>query len=386
MHLYAPTDDGLFRTCFTQKVQFVSYLSGPNVHQNRAFLDGPHTYMELTVKQIATLLEGEVAGNESLTISSLSKIEDGKPGDISFLANPKYEPFLYTTQASAVIVNQSFKPQKPVPSALIFVENSYSAFTRLLEEYHQQISFARMGVEQPNYLGEGTQIGEQVYRGAFSYIGRNCHIGDNVKIYPHVYIGDNVRIGDNTILQPGVRILSNCVIGHNCVIHPGAVIGSEGFGFAPQTDGTYKTIPQLGNVILEDFVNVGAGTTIDCATLGSTIIRQGVKLDNLVQIGHNVEIGRHTVVAAQTGIAGSTKIGENCIIGGQVGFAGHLTIANGTKVGAQSGVGKSVKEEGQSLNGSTAFPMRDNMRSQTVFRRLPELERRLDELEKKTEK
>ena len=342
--------------------------------------------MELTVKQIATLLEGEVAGNDSLTISSLSKIEDGKPGDISFLSNPKYESFLYTTQASAVIVNRSFQPQKPVGSTLIFVENSYSAFTRLLEEYHRQISFARVGVEEPAHLGDGTQIGNQVYRGAFSYVGRNCHIGNNVKIYPHAYLGDNVTIGHNTIIHPGVRILSNCVIGQNCVIHPGAVIGSEGFGFAPQPDGTYKTIPQLGNVILEDFVNVGASTTIDCATMGSTIIRHGVKLDNLVQIGHNVEIGQHTVVAAQTGIAGSTKIGERCVIGGQVGFAGHLVIANGTKVGAQSGVGKSVKDEGVSLNGSTAFTMRDNMRSQAVFRRLPELERRLDELVKKTEK
>ena len=367
-------------------MQFVTYLSGPKVGQNPAFPDGRHTYMELTVKQIATLLEGEVDGNDSLKISSLSKIEEGKPGDISFLANPKYEPFLYTTQASAVIVNQSFKPQKPVSSALIFVENSYSAFTRLLEEYHQQLSFARVGVEQPVYTGDGTQVGEPTYRGAFSYVGRNCRIGNNVKIYPHVYVGDGVRIGDNTILQPGARVLNNCVIGQNCVIHPGAVIGSEGFGFSPQPDGTYKTIPQLGNVILEDFVNVGAGTTIDCATMGSTIIRQGVKLDNLVQIGHNVEIGRHTIVAAQTGIAGSTKIGDNCVIGGQVGFAGHLVIANGTKVGAQSGVGKSVKEEGQALNGSTAFPMRDNMRSQAVFRRLPELERRLEELEKKTEK
>lgn len=342
--------------------------------------------MELTVKQIATLLEGEVAGNDSLAISNLSKIEDGKPGDISFLSNLKYESFLYTTQASAVIVNRSFQPQKSVSSALIFVENSYSAFTRLLEEYHRQMGSARVGVEQPAYLGDGTQVGEPTYRGAFSYVGRNCRIGRNVKIYPHVYVGDNVRIGDNTILHPGARVLNNCEIGRHCAIHPGAVIGSEGFGFAPQPDGTYKAIPQLGNVILEDHVSVGAGTTIDCATMGSTIIREGAKLDNLVQIGHNVEIGRHTVVAAQTGIAGSTKIGDYCVIGGQVGFAGHLTIANGTKVGAQSGVGKSVKEEGQSLNGSTAFSMRDNMRSQAIFRRLPELERRLDDLEKKGEK
>ena len=342
--------------------------------------------MEFTVKQIATLLGGEVAGNDALAITKLAKIEEGQPGDISFLANLKYEPHLYTTQASAVIVNRSFQPKKPVASALIFVENSYSAFTRLLEEYNQRLTHGRVGVEQPTYAGEGCQFGEHTYRGAFSYVGRNCQIGRNVKIFPHAYVGNNVRIGDNTIVHPGARILDNCVVGQCCVIHPNAVIGSEGFGFAPQTDGSYQTIPQLGNVILEDFVSVGSNTTIDCATLGSTLIRFGAKLDNLIQIGHNVEIGRNTVIAAQTGISGSTKIGDNCIIAGQVGFAGHLTIANGTKVGAQSGVGKSVKEEGQSLNGSTAFLMRDNMRSQAVFRRLPDLERRLDELEKKNEK
>ncbi len=332
------------------------------------------------------LLDGEVAGNESLAISKLAKIEEGQPGDISFLSNLKYEPHLYTTRASAVIVDRSFQPKRPVSSALIFVENSYSAFTRLLEEYHKQISFARMGVEEPSYLGEGSQIGDQIYRGAFSYIGRNCQIGKNVKIYPHTYVGNNVRIGDNTILQAGVRIMDNCVIGNFCVLHPNVVIGSEGFGFAPQADGSYKTIPQLGNVIIEDFVNIGAGTTIDCATLGSTIIRQGVKLDNLIQIAHNVEIGRNTVIAAQTGIAGSTKIGENCVIAGQVGFAGHLTIANNTKVGAQSGVGKNITEEGTSLNGSHAFLLRDNMRSQAIFRRLPDLDRRVSELEKKNNK
>ena len=342
--------------------------------------------MEFTVKQIATLLGGEVAGNDGLAITKLAKIEDGEPGTISFLSNLKYEPHLYTTQASAVIVDRSFQPRKPVSAALIFVENSYSAFTRLLEEYHQRISFARVGVEQPAFAGDGSQFGEQIYRGAFSYVGRNCRVGTNVKIYPHAYIGDNVRIGDNTIIHTGARILDNCVVGQYCVLHPNAVIGSEGFGFAPQPDGTYKTIPQLGNVILEDFVNVGSNTTIDCATMGSTIIRQGAKLDNLIQIGHNVEIGRNTVIAAQTGISGSTKIGENCVIAGQVGFAGHLTIANGTKVGAQSGVGKSISEEGTALNGSTAFAMRDNMRSQAIFRHLPELERRVTDLEKKNEK
>ncbi len=342
--------------------------------------------MKFTVKQIATLLEGEVAGNDTLAITGLAKIEEGKPGDISFLSNLKYEPHLYTTQASAVIVDHSFQPKKPVLSALIFVENSYSAFTRLLEEYYKQLSFARVGVEQPSYVGDGSQLGEQIYRGAFSYIGQNCQIGRNVKIYPHAYIGNNVCIGDNTIIHPGARILDNCIVGQFCVVHPNAVVGSEGFGFAPQPDGTYKTIPQLGNVILEDFVNVGSGTTIDCATMGSTYIRTGAKLDNLIQIGHNVDIGRNTVIAAQTGISGSTKIGENCVIAGQVGFAGHLTIANGTKVGAQSGVGKNVVEEGTSLNSSPAFGLKESMRSLAIFRKLPALEQRLSNLEKKKEK
>ena len=349
------------------------------------FCDGRHTYMEFTVRQIATLLGGEVTGNESLTVNKLAKIEESGPGDISFLSNLKYESHLYTTQASAVIVDRSFEPKKPVFPALIFVENSYSAFTQLLEEYHRQISFSRIGVEQQAFLGDGCQVGEAIYRGAFSYVGRNCKIGDNVKIYPHAYIGNNVQIGSSTIIHPGARILDNCVIGQYCVIHPNAVIGSEGFGFAPQPDGTYKTIPQLGNVILEDCVNVGSGTTIDCATLGSTIIRKGAKLDNLIQIGHNVEIGCNTVIAAQTGISGSTKIGDNCVIAGQVGFAGHLTIANGTKVGAQSGVGKNVTEEGISLNSSPAFGLKESMRSLAVFRRLPELDRRLNTLEKKIE-
>lgn len=342
--------------------------------------------MEFTVKQIATLLGGEITGNGALAISGLAKIEEGRPGDISFLSNLKYESYLYTTQASAVIVDRSFAPKKPVVAALIFVENSYSAFTQLLEEYHRQLSFARVGVEQPSYIGDGSQVGEQSYRGAFSYIGQNCQIGRNVKIHSHAYIGNKVCIGDNTIIHPGARVLDNCVIGQYCVIHPNAVIGSEGFGFAPQPDGTYKTIPQLGNVILEDFVNVGSNTTIDCATMGSTIIRQGAKLDNLIQIGHNVEIGKNTVIAAQTGISGSTKIGDNCVIAGQVGFAGHLTIANGTKVGAQSGVGKNVYEEGTALNSSPAFGLKESMRSLAIFRRLPALEQRLTNLEKKNEK
>ncbi|PRY22448.1 UDP-3-O-[3-hydroxymyristoyl] glucosamine N-acyltransferase [Spirosoma oryzae] len=342
--------------------------------------------MEFTVRQIATLLGGEVEGDETLPIRNIAKIEEGATGDISFLANLKYEQHLYTTGASAVIVNRSFRPQKPVTASLIYVDNSYSAFTQLLEQYYQQINYARTGVEEPAYMGAGSSTGDGIYRGAFSYIGRNCRLGNNVKIYPHAYIGDNVSIGDGTIIHAGARILRDCVIGRHCVIHGNAVIGSEGFGFAPQPDGTYKTIPQLGNVILEDHVNVGSGTTIDCATMGSTIIRRGAKLDNLIQIGHNVEIGQNTVIAAQSGVSGSTKIGANCVIGGQVGFAGHLVIADGTKVGAQSGVGKNVTETNTAINSSPAFGLKESMRSLAVFRKLPDLDRRLTDLEKKTNK
>jgi UDP-3-O-[3-hydroxymyristoyl] glucosamine N-acyltransferase len=341
--------------------------------------------MEFTVGQIAALLDGNINGDGNLKINRLDKIEEATSGSISFLSNLKYEPFLYTTGASAVIVDRTFTPREPISAALILVENSYSAFTRLLEEYHQRMTFARVGIEQPTYLHESSTLGEQVYLGAFAYVGKNCRIGHNVKIYPHAYIGDNVTLGDNTIVHSGAKLIDNTVVGRFCTIHPNAVIGSDGFGFAPQPDGTYKTIPQLGNVILEDYVSVGSNTTIDCATMGSTIIRQGAKLDNLIQIGHNVEIGKNTVIAAQSGVSGSTRLGENCVIAGQVGFAGHLTIANGTKVGAQSGLGKSVTKENTSLNGSTAFDLRDNMRSQVVFRRLPDLERRLIELEKKVD-
>lgn len=339
--------------------------------------------MEFTVRQIATLLKGDISGNDTLTVSQLAKIEEASAGSISFLSNLKYEPYLYNTQASAVIVDRSFTPREPVSTTLIKVENAYLAFTQLLEEYHRLISFSRVGIEQPSFIHESSQMGERGYLGAFAYVGKHCRIGQNVKIYPHTYIGDNVTIGDNTIIHSGVKLIDNTVVGSHCIIHPNAVIGSDGFGFAPKGDGTYKTIPQLGNVVIEDYVSIGSNTTIDCATIGSTIIRQGAKLDNLIQIGHNVEIGRNTVIAAQTGISGSTRIGDNCVIAGQVGFAGHLTIANGTKVGAQSGVGKNITEEGTSLNGSHAFLLRDNMRSQAIFRRLPELEKRVSNLEKK---
>jgi UDP-3-O-[3-hydroxymyristoyl] glucosamine N-acyltransferase len=338
--------------------------------------------MEFTVKQIAGLLGGEIEGDESLIINQLSKIEEGKPGTISFLSNLKYEPYLYTTEASAVIVDKRFEPKKAFKTTLIWVENSYSAFTLLLQQYERIIKGEKRGIEQPSHLGQGTSTGENLYLGAFAYVGANCKIGHNVKIYPHTYIGDNVKIGDGTIIHSGVRIYNNTVIGNNCTLFANAVIGSDGFGFAPQSDGTYQTIPQLGNVLIEDNVSIGAGTTIDCATMGSTIIRQGVKLDNLVQVGHNVEIGKNTVIAAQAGIAGSTKIGENCVIGGQAGFNGHITIPNGTKVGGQAGVTRTWNEEGLSLNGTPALEIKDSLRSAAIFRKLPLLEKRVQILEK----
>ena len=341
--------------------------------------------MQFTVKQIAHLLNGEVQGNESLIISKLAKIEEGNQGDISFLANPKYESFIYTTKASAVIVSRDFEPKKNLSTTLIVVENAYNSFTQLLEEYQKILNFSKIGIEQPVYVGEGTVIGKEIYQGAFSYIGKNAKIGNNVKIYPQVHIGDNVVVGDNTILYAGVKIYSNAEIGSHCTIHAGAIIGSDGFGFAPQPDGTYKTIPQLGNVVIEDNVSIGANTTIDCATMGSTIIRQGAKIDNLVQIAHNVEVGKNTVIASQAGIAGSTSIGDNCVIAGQVGFAGHITIANGTKIGAQAGISKSIKKENTTLTGSPAYDINDYLRSVAIFRKLPQLEKQVRALEKRLE-
>jgi UDP-3-O-[3-hydroxymyristoyl] glucosamine N-acyltransferase len=341
--------------------------------------------MQFTIKQIAHLLNGEVQGDDSLTVSKLAKIEQGNTGDISFLANQKYEHFIYTTKASAVIVGKDFVPKKDISASLIIVDNPYLSFTQLLEEYQKILNFSKKGVEQPVFIGQGTEIGEGVYQGAFSYVGNNAKIGRNVKIYPQAYIGDNVTIGDNTLIYAGAKIYSNTVIGNHCVIHAGAVIGSDGFGFAPQEDGTYKTIPQLGNVVIEDNVSVGANTTIDCATMGSTIIRCGVKIDNLVQIAHNVEIGKNTVIAAQTGIAGSAVIGENCVIAGQVGVVGHVSIANGTKIGAKAGINKNIKKENTSLSGAPAFDLNDYLRSVAVFRKLPQLEKQVRELEKRLE-
>ncbi|MEK6780312.1 MAG: UDP-3-O-(3-hydroxymyristoyl)glucosamine N-acyltransferase [Bacteroidota bacterium] len=341
--------------------------------------------MEFTINQIAQMLGGEVKGNGGDKINMLAKIQDAKTGQIAFLANPKYEHYIYSTQASAIIVGKDFQAKKGIDSTLIIVEDPYLSFTKLLEEYHKLINFQKTGIEQPSFMGENCIVGDNIYRGAFSYIGNHVKIGDNVKIYPHAFVGDNVVIGHNVILYSNVKLYADTKIGVNCVIHSGTVIGSDGFGFAPQHDGTYKTIPQMGNVVIEDNVTIGANTVIDCATLygDSTIIRQGVKLDNLIQIAHNVEIGKNTVIAAQTGISGSTKVGENCVLAGQVGIAGHLEIANNTSFGGQTGVSKSIKEEGQRLFGNIAMDIKEYFRSYAIFKKLPDLNYRLRELEKK---
>jgi UDP-3-O-[3-hydroxymyristoyl] glucosamine N-acyltransferase len=337
--------------------------------------------MQFSAQDIAGLLKGTVEGDPSVTVGQLAKIEEAQSGALSFLANPKYEPFLYTTNASIVIVNNDLQLAQPVKATLIRVENAYSAFSVLLEQYNT-FKLAKSGIEEPNFIHPSATLGDNVYVGAFAYIGPDVKIGNNSKIYPHTYIGDNVTIGDNTTLFANVKVYFDCVIGNGVTIHSGAVIGSDGFGFAPNADGTYTKVAQIGNVILGDNVEVGSNTTIDRATMGSTVIHKGAKLDNLVQIAHNVEVGSNTVIAAQTGIAGSSKIGENVIFGGQVGVAGHLTIASRTQAQAQSGLGKTIKEEGKKVAGSPAFDFGDERRSNVVFQRLPALEKRIWELEK----
>ena len=338
--------------------------------------------MEFTVQQIAEVLGGTVEGDTSQRITGLAKIEEAQAGALTFLSNAKYEPFLYETGASAIIVGREQALRQAIGATLIRVDNPYLAFSQLLEFYAQATRTGKRGVEQPSFLGEGSTIGAGHYRGAFSYIGEQCTLGENVLIFPHAYVGDRVTIGAGSIIHAGAKIYSDTVIGQFCVVKAGAVVGSDGFGFAPQPDGSYKAIPQIGNVVLEDFVSIGANATIDCATLGSTLIRTGSKIDNLVQLAHNVEVGRHTVIASQTGIAGSAKIGDHCVLAGQVGMAGHVSLANKTTVTAQSGVGKNVKQEGLILQGSTAFEFKQNQRAQIVFRRLPELEQRVERLEK----
>jgi len=339
--------------------------------------------MQFTINQLAELLNGEVIGNGETTVSKIGPLDKAGAGTISFLHNPKYESQLYTTEAEAVIVNKKLKLKEPVQPVLIAVDDPYSSLTLLLKQYQKLTLQVKEGIEEPAYLGTGTTIGDSVYRGAFSYIGNNTTIGNNVKLYPQVYIGDDVSIGDNTVIFSGAKIYSKSVIGRNCVIHAGAVIGSDGFGFAPQPDGSYEAIPQVGNVVLEDGVNVGANTTIDCGTMESTVIKAGAKLDNLIQVAHNVVIGENTAIAAQAGISGSAKIGKNCIIAGQAGITGHLEIADQVTIGAQAGIPKSIKTPGSVVLGSPAFEIRDFKRSYALFKNLPDMASRIKDLEKK---
>lgn len=339
--------------------------------------------MKFTAKQISEILQGEICGNPEEEVTKLSKIEEGELGSLTFLSNPKYNSWLYITHASVVIVGENFIPEKEVSPTLIKVEDPYMAFTKLLE-YYNEIQIRKSGMEQPHYIHESVIYGDDLYLGAFSYLSPNVRIGNNVKIYPNVFIGDNVTIGDDTIIFAGAKIYSETEIGKNCTLHAGCVIGCDGFGFAPDKNGGYSKIPQTGNVIIEDNVDIGSTTTIDRATLGSTIIRSGVKLDNQIHVAHNVEIGENTVIAAQTGIAGSTKIGNDCKIGGQVGIVGHITIGNNVRIQAQSGVGKTIPDN-EIVQGSPAMPYTDFNKSYVHFRNLPKLCSRLDKLEKKND-
>ena len=336
--------------------------------------------MKFTAQQIAGILMGEVYGNPDAEVSKLSKIEEGSEGSLTFLANPKYTHHIYTTKASITIVNKTFTPENKIETTLIKVDDAYLAFSKILE-YYNAVKLNKSGIEQPSYVSESSTYGEQVYVGAFSYISDNVRLGDNVKIFPNVYIAENVVIGDHTIIFSGAKIYSETVIGKYCVINSGVIIGADGFGFAPNENGGYNKIPQTGNVIIEDYVDIGAATTIDRATLGSTIIKQGVKLDNQIQIAHNVEIGKNTVIAAQSGVAGSTKIGENCVIGGQVGIAGHITIGNNVKIQAQSGIARNIKDN-EVLQGSPALALADYNKSYVHFKNLPKIVKQINDLEK----
>ncbi len=337
--------------------------------------------MDFTAQQIAQLIEGKIEGDPNVVVSSFGKLEEAGQGQLGFLANPKYEEYLYSTHASVVIVSDSFRLDKKVLPTLIRVKDAYSSFALLLTEYAKMVKANLSGIEQPVFIHATASIGENVFIGAFSYIGENVVIGNNVKIYQQVYLGENVTIDEGSYLSPGVKIHHHCTVGKNVFIHAGAVIGGDGFGFAPQSNGTFKKIPQIGNVVIEDDVEIGANTTIDRATIGSTIIKAGAKLDNLIQVAHNVEVGNNTVIAAQSGISGSTKIGNNVMIGGQAGIVGHIHIADGSKINAQSGVGKSMKVPNSVVTGSPAYNYNDALRSQILSRNLPDLEKRIKVLE-----
>ncbi|TRZ45229.1 UDP-3-O-(3-hydroxymyristoyl)glucosamine N-acyltransferase [Robertkochia solimangrovi] len=336
--------------------------------------------MKFTAAQIAGILEGEIVGDPEIEVSKLSKIEEGEEGTLTFLANPKYTPYIYTTKASITIVNRTFEPEHELETTLIKVDDAYKAFSKLLE-YYNMVKMNKTGIESPVFIAESADCGEGIYVGAFTYISDNAKIGKNVKIYPNVYIGDNVTIGDNVFIFAGAKIYSESVIGDNCVIHSGVILGADGFGFSPDENGEFQKVPQTGNVILEDHVEIGAGTTIDRATLGSTVIRRGVKLDNQIQIAHNVEIGENTVIAAQTGIAGSTKVGKNCMIGGQVGIVGHIIIGDRVRIQAQTGVHRNVNDD-EVIQGSPALNLGDYNKSYVHFKNLPKIVETIRKIEK----
>ena len=340
--------------------------------------------MEFTAATIAGFLKGDIEGNPDIKVNTIAKIEEGQPGALSFLANPKYEHYIYDTKSSIVLVNRSFAASAKISATLIRVENAYEAFASLLRLVDQARP-RKKGIHPSAVIESSAIIGSDVFIGPFTYVGENCIIGDGCSIYPQVYIGDNTKLGNNCTINPGVKIYHDCILGEGCTIHAGTVIGSDGFGFAPQSDNEFMKIPQLGNVILEEHVEIGANVTIDRATMGSTIIRKGVKLDNLIQIAHNVEVGENSVMAAQTGISGSTKVGKNCMFGGQVGLAGHLKIANGTKIGAQGGILGDVKEENTAIIGSPAIEVKQFLRSSVIFKKLPEMKVKIDSLEKEIE-
>lgn len=342
--------------------------------------------MQFTAKQIAELINGKIEGDPQVAVSSFGKLEEAAKGQLAFLANPKYEEYLYTTRASVIIINDSLEVEEKLNATLIRVPDAYSSFAVILTAYSQMAQANLTGIQQPSYVSSTTKIGENVFIGAFSYLGEKVVIGNNAKIHPQVYLGENVLVGDGSVLYPGVKIHHDCVIGKNVTIHAGTVIGGDGFGFAPQADGSFKKVPQIGNVVVEDNVEIGANTTIDRATIGSTVIKSGAKLDNLIQIAHNVEIGMNTVIAAQSGVSGSTKIGNNVMIGGQAGIVGHIQIADGSKINAQSGVSKSIKTPNTAVTGSPAYDYGHALRSQILSRNLPELEKRIKELEQMVER
>lgn len=338
--------------------------------------------ISFTAEQIATVLNGTIEGDSSVVVNNFSRIEDGKPGTLTFLANPKYTHYIYSTDASIVLVNNDFVADQPVKATLIRCFNAYAALAILLDMV-EKTKPQKSGVEAMSYIAANVKYGENIYVGAFAYIAENVQIGNNTKIYPQVYIGENVTIGDNTIIYPGVKVYQGCTIGNNCIIHAGAVIGSDGFGFAPE-DGIYKKIPQMGIVIIEDDVEIGANTTIDRAVMDATVVHRGVKLDNLIQIAHNVEIGENTVMAAQVGVSGSTKIGQHCVFGGQVGLGGHITIGDNSSVGAQSGIISNIESDSKIL-GSPAIPVKNFFKSSVVFPKLPDMYRQLAQLQKEVE-